>query len=253
MSENGHIRIVCYNILNGGMGRLDPIYETLLYLDPQVIGLCEATDPAAVAYLADKLGMDHVVAESNGDGNHVALLTARPILKMINVGATIDGLSRAAMIVDLQQSNGQTLRCVLAHLPAGYGPQNEATRLAELKQILGTIPDDQTPTCLMGDFNASAPYHTFDANGASPEMRDQINAHTPGITHDVVNWLTEQGWTDTLADSPEHTYTTGFPATRTDYIWLDSSLGSSVHEAGVETGGFTPYCSDHYPVWATLT
>jgi len=247
------IKLVTYNILDGAMGRLDPVYETLGYLSADVSGLCEADDPQGVQYIADKLGVEALIAESPTGPHHVAMLTRRPVVSMTNLGVAIPSLTRAAMssIVDF---DGTELRIVVVHLEAHF--ENESTRFAELNAILDHLDRDPRPTVIMGDLNACGPDYPLDAGNLPPHRRQQLKDHGGKLDHDVVNRLIEAGYVDAYhqkhPDEPQPTFTTGYPALRLDYIWLSRALGDTLVDADVETGGFTPYCSDHFPLWTTL-
>ncbi|MBI1368039.1 MAG: hypothetical protein GC162_05230 [Planctomycetes bacterium] len=247
------LRLVSYNILNGGLGRLDPIYETLAYLDADVIGLCEADDPAGAQYLADKLGMQCLIAESPNGPHHVAMLTRLPVVQMINLGVGAPQLNRAAMesVLDV---DGEALRVVLMHLAPHF--DHEADRLAELEAIFRAMTPGNRPTMLMGDLNAVAPAADVDSAALAPHRRQRLAERGGKIDRDVIARIEKAGYADAYdlchPDAPAVTFTTGFPALRLDYIFLSSDLVERVVGADVERGGFAPYCSDHFPLWADL-
>ncbi len=249
------MRIVAYNILCGGMGRLDPIAETLLDIDGDITALIEANDPNAVAYLAKRTGAHHALAESPSGPFHVALLSRWPIVEMINLGVRRPQLSRAALAAIVDTPAGP-LRVIVAHLISGLGAELEAVRLAELRDILAHDGLDGVPTALVGDLNANSPDHPVDPDAAEPAVRRRLAAEPGLICHDVVEHLQAGGWTDALVaagpDPVPHTFSTGFPSTRLDYIFANPALADRLSGAGVERNGFAPYCSDHFPIWADL-
>lgn len=55
------MRIVSYNILDGGEGRADPLAEVIQAQRPDVVALVEADVPATVERIARRLSMDFVV------------------------------------------------------------------------------------------------------------------------------------------------------------------------------------------------
>ena len=262
--EAKNLRIVSYNILDGGLGRLDPIYETLLYLDADVVGLVEADDPAGVAYLARKLRMEHVMAESKNSSHHVALLSRRPIDRMINLTVRLPHMKKAALEATITFDD-EALRFVVLHLPAHF--EDEDARMREIVPLLDVLDEhagaDGQRTVMMGDFNASAPYHPLNMAALKPSRRARLETIGGTPRHDVVNAVLERGYVDTyqrchaglpgVPASVKQTFTTGYPANRVDYIWVTPDLADRVAAADVETGGFAPYCSDHYPIWTELS
>jgi endonuclease/exonuclease/phosphatase family metal-dependent hydrolase len=252
------MRVVTYNILDGGVGRLDGLADTLARLRPDFTGICEAEVPDNIADLAGKLSQQHIVAEARDGKHHVALITRLPIERMVNLSAQLRAMSRGALEAVLNV-DGRRIRMIVAHLTAGQNAGDEPQRFRELSALLEWLDeeDEPLPTLMMGDFNAAAPYHPFDYNGSSPRVKQRLaNRSTHMLDHDVIRLMMERGWTDTLLHThPEnhtHTYTTEYPCSRFDYIWASDELRASIRDAGVETGGFTRTCSDHYPVWAEL-
>ena len=64
------MRIVTYNILNGGEGRADPLAEVIEAQRADIVGLTEADDPAVLERIANRLKMDyiHAVGERHAIG-----------------------------------------------------------------------------------------------------------------------------------------------------------------------------------------
>jgi endonuclease/exonuclease/phosphatase family metal-dependent hydrolase len=255
--DNPTMRLVSYNILDGGLGRLDPLKETLAFLNGDVVGLIEADDPAGSAYLANQLGYELISAEGAGGRHHVACLSRLPVQRMINLGVCCDTLGRGAMeIIVPGETRGGVLRVIVVHFKAGIRLSDEAIRLRQVEQLLAWLAREPMPTIIMGDLNANAPYHPVDLAAARPKTQQNVAAQNGVIPHDVINHFTAAGWVDALhrahPDQPVHTLTPGFPAQRVDYILLDSTLAPNLADARVDRSAFTAYCSDHYPIWADL-
>jgi endonuclease/exonuclease/phosphatase family metal-dependent hydrolase len=250
------LKLLSYNILDGGVGRLDPIYETLLHLDADVIALQEADGDRAAAYLAHKLGFDHILAQSLHSPHHVAILSRQPIEQAANLTIRFDHLNRPALTAIVPFA-GSSIRIVTLHLPPHY--DHEDDRLRDLLPVLDFLsqgPQAALPTVIMGDFNASAPYHPIDRAAMKPKRRALLESIGSTPRFDVVNTMLTRGFIDAYhhlnPSHPRHTFTTGYPADRVDYIWLSPDLLPRLAASDIETGGFAPYCSDHYPIWATL-
>lgn len=249
------MRLVQYNILSGGLGRVDPIAETLLYLNPDIAALCEANDEAAVDYLAKRLGLTWAIAESPSGPFHVALLSRWPIRRVVNLGAIDRTIGRAALGALIDTPAGE-LHVIAAHLTSGLGEKAESQRLDELAMIQRYAQSVDAPAALLGDLNTNAPHHPGDLDAAEPDVRRRVEADPALIRHDVIDRLTGSGWVDAHHHRGDgvvpHTFSTGYPATRLDYVFLSPALAGRITDAGVETGGFAPYCSDHFPIWVDL-
>lgn len=249
------LRLVTYNLLNGGTGRADPIAETLAWLDGDILGLTEADDPSLVEYLSAKLGYHSAVAE---DKRHsIALLSRLPIRSSINLKASCPDLDRTVLEAHVQIGPGNTcLRVLVLHLKAGIRIKHEQRRMAELHALGRVIEPQPGPAVLMGDLNSNAPYHPTDRQAARKKTQRKLAEQNGEIPYLVVPAIEEMGWVDAhrrcRGDDPRHTLSTGYPSQRVDYIFTDGASAEHLLDAGVEQGGFTPYCSDHFPAWADI-
>jgi len=249
------MRVATYNILEGGEGRLDPLAETIGVIDADVVALIEANDPEAVAYFAARHGYEYVMGESPTTRFHVALLSRTPIIEATNLGVRHPELSRAAMRVFVGEG-AEAMQLLVVHLESGLGAEIEARRMRELRRLLADLDDDGKPTIIAGDLNTNAPYHPVDAASATPDVQQRLAADPGLVRHEVVEHLRECGWVDAYhrarPNEAVHTFSTGYPSTRLDYIFVKGVLADRVAGAGVERRGFAPYCSDHYPMWVDL-
>ncbi|MBA3823603.1 MAG: endonuclease/exonuclease/phosphatase family protein [Ktedonobacterales bacterium] len=161
--------IMTYNILIGGKdGRIHATERVIRELAPDVVGVQEANDPAAIRALAKRLGMHVVVGYSTG-GYHVALLSRWPIRSWVNHGRPIFQKGLIEAMIDLP-GEAQPWHVFVGHLTAdfykGYGAERQ--RAAEIRAIIECMATARMlgrPHLLMGDFNALAPGETFDASG----------------------------------------------------------------------------------------
>src|SRR5687767_15168682 len=76
------MRIVSYNILEGGAGRADKLADVVRSQRPDVVCLVEAEDESVLATLAEQLEMDYVPAPGNKRGS--ALLSRWTIRDSLN-------------------------------------------------------------------------------------------------------------------------------------------------------------------------
>jgi endonuclease/exonuclease/phosphatase family metal-dependent hydrolase len=185
--------IMTYNILIGGTGgRIHAAERVIRELAPDVVGIQEANDPAAVRAMAERLGMHAIVGYSAG-GYHVALLSRWPIRAWVNHGRPIFQKGLIEAVIDLP-GEAQPWHVFVGHLTAdfyrGYGA--ERRRAAEVRAILECMVPIRRmgrPHLLMGDFNALAPGEPFDASGLLARVieldRERARTHDdlPGQPH----------------------------------------------------------------------
>src|SRR3954467_4701123 len=86
------MRIVSYNILDGGEGRADPLAEVIEAQRPDVVALVEATDLSVIERVARRLRFDYVQAVGRDQAS--ALLTRYTIRDSINHALLDDRLTK---------------------------------------------------------------------------------------------------------------------------------------------------------------
>lgn len=169
-------RILSYNILVGGARRIDPIERMIRKVDPDVVGLVEATHLEVVRELARRLDMDYRT-NAAPDGSRkpsIALLSRLPI-----IGSEIHSCSglitRPLLEVTLEEAHGERLTAFVAHLIASFsdGWGGEHTRRKEVREILHVIQANHRPHFLMGDCNALAPGDSFKASALLGYLLEQ--------------------------------------------------------------------------------
>ena len=246
------MRIASYNILEGGLGRADPIAEVLLARRPDVAGLVEADDPEILARIAWRLGMDHVAAVGR-KGRTAALLTRGRIVDSTDVAALRDGGPRSFLWARVEV-DGLELPVGVVHLSAQASDARERRRERELDAVLDVTADLRragTPHVLLGDFNANSPDQDLDRGRLPDKSLEHWDANGGDLPRRAVSKLFRAGYVDTLAaHAPEAartaaTFTTLQPGQRVDYVF---AFGLAVRDAWVERDRLATYASDHYPV-----
>lgn len=254
-TRDATLRVVSYNILNGGEDRLPLLADAITALDADVVGFQEANEPANIARLADELGYHHALARSQVSPYHVAIMSRRPLVDVEDLTPRAPAMQRAAVraIVDIA---GEAWCFVVLHLSPGHGSfEREALRLRELDDLLPLVAERTLPTVMMGDFNATAPYHHHLRDGVRLEPIDDAEAEGT-IPRHVGRRLVDVGWIDAVhtarSDAMLQSVTTQSPTTRVDYIWLSEQLAGRLIDADVAQNDITRDASDHFPVWAAL-
>lgn len=160
-------RILSYNILVGGIGRIDAIERMIKTVNPDIVGLIEATNPDIVEELAGRLNMEYRTnAPSDGSWKgSLALLSRIPILQSeVHVRTSLR--ARSLLEVSLREEHGERLTVFVTHLIAEFsrGRGGDGPRREEVREILHIMRTNHGPHVLVGDFNALAPGDTLKAS-----------------------------------------------------------------------------------------
>ena len=248
------MRVVSYNILDGGVGRADPLAEILIAQRAGVIGLVEADDPDVVDRIAKRLDVDFLVGRGR-EGHAVALLARGEIVESINHAAMRADGPRCFLEATVQMEKGP-VTIGLLHLSAHAGDADEDARMAEIAVVLHTFAAhrrDGRPHLLMGDFNSNSPVAEVDPEKLKPRSRREFDANGAALPRRVIRAILDAGYVDTLharhpADAASAaTFTTHHPGQRVDYIFAH---GLTPVGAWVERDRLATYASDHHPVGA---
>ena len=256
------MRVISYNILEGGVGRADPIAEVLLARRPDVVGLVEADDAEVVARIAWRLGMDHAAAVG-AKGRTSALLTRGRIVTstnaaMVNAAMVKEGGPRSFLWAEVEV-DGAAMPVGVVHLSAKASDERERRREAELDVVLDVTREPRDagrPHLLMGDFNANSPVQRLARASLPDKSRPHWDANGGDLPRRAVAKLLEAGYVDALAaHDPEAaataaSFTTRQPGQRVDYVFAH---GLRVVDAWVERDRLAEYASDHFPVGAEVT
>jgi exodeoxyribonuclease III len=232
----GPLRVLSYNIWNGGEDRLPLIEAVIRAQRPDAVALVEANDRAAVEGLAGRLGMELAYGEANSPFA-VAWLSALPVRATTNHRLPI--LEKTLLELDVAD-----VRLFATHLRAGRTERDSERRTAEVAAILGAIGDGDC--LLVGDLNAVNP---IDLVGIPPpEERLEFVAREP------VELLLDAGFADCfrLQHPSERgwTYLTWHPWARLDYVLARGEVAGRLRSCDVVAGDDALRASDHLPVVA---
>ncbi|WP_129665972.1 endonuclease/exonuclease/phosphatase family protein [Phytoactinopolyspora endophytica] len=220
------LRVVSYNIQDGGEDRLQAISEILRELRPDVAAILEANDRANVELLATKVNMDLVFGEANNEF-HMAWLTRHTPLEHVNHRSHELEKTLLELVIEW---HGRPLRLYAAHLAPGLEGHHDARRLAETGAILRLLREHtRDPHVLVGDFNA------VDSS-------------------EVIELVREAGYIDCYrtmhGDIVSDARPVGDPARRIDYAFATGAMASRLRACGIRSGADAADASDHYAVWA---
>ena len=254
-SHNLTMKMMTYNILEGGTGRVDPLAEVIRLAGADVVVLQEAWDLELFHKLADRLGMDRFLAENprNPEGG-VGLLSRLPIKQAVNHAALEDRLTRGLFSAEIQ---GAPLIAGL-HLHAKETHADEAIRLSELTAVLEIAGRLGPSHILAGDFNTSHPQQRIDVEKLRPKARARVRGQGDSMPREVIGRILAAGYVDAHAihHLPEHfdvSLSTSHPAMRVDFIFVTADLAARVKSCEVFKTEIGRFASDHFPVVMELS
>jgi len=196
------LRLVSWNIWNGGEGRVQAIERVLREQDADVVALQEANDRAAVERLASALEMELVYGEANSEFS-VAWLSRLPVARSENHRLPV--LEKTLLEVDV---GGR--RLFATHLSAGRTLAAEPRRIAEAEAIVAAM--GASADVLVGDFNA---VHPRDEIGSPVEELEHVSRRP-------VEVVLEAGFVDSFRElhpgDRGWTYVAWQPWARLDYV-----------------------------------
>jgi exodeoxyribonuclease III len=229
------VRVLTWNIWNGGDGRLDAIERVLRAQDADVVALQEANDRGAVEALAARLEMDLVYGEANSRFA-VAWLSRLPVVRAENHRRAV--LEKTLLAVELEDA-----LLFATHLSAGRTRADEPRRIAEVEAVLSGVGGREC--LLLGDFNAVHP----DDEIGEPPAEEELDH----VSRRPIELVLEAGFTDCYRTlNPEArgwTYLAHRPWARLDYVF--ASPGWTVERCDVVLDAGP--ASDHFPVIAEVS
>ena len=227
------MRVLTWNIWNGGEGRLAAIERVLHGQAADVVALEEANDRAAVESLGERLGMTVVYGEANS-AFAVAWLSRLPVTRAQNHRLPV--LEKTLLEIEVEG-----LRLFATHLSAGRTRADEPRRIAEVEAILAVAAEADV---VVGDFNA---VHPNDAVGTPPpEERLEHVSRRP------IELVLEAGLVDCYRelhpDDPGWTYLASHLWARLDFVFASKRVDVGRCDVVENVDG----ASDHLPLVADV-
>jgi endonuclease/exonuclease/phosphatase family metal-dependent hydrolase len=251
----GNMRIVSYNILDGGVGRADPLAEVVQAQNPDIVVLVEADDPAVIERIASRLKMD--AARADGKKHGAAILSRWPIVESINHSRLHDQFADCVFEATIRDPNSREWPIAAVHFHPRATEEAENRREMEidaLMQIYAAHRKENRPHLLAGDFNANSPDQKIVPENCKPRTQKEIAENGGTLPRRAVTKLFENGYSDSLvaahgkAAGEMGSFTTQYPGQRVDYIFTFGIDRNRFSEARVEQDRLAQFASDHYPV-----
>lgn len=249
------MRIVSYNILDGGEGRADPLAEVIEAQRPDIVCLVEATHPDVLQRIAARLKMELIHAP--GDTQASALLSRWPIAETINHAPLHADFEKSLLEATVVDPAGNRWVVGVVHLHAHAAEADEQKRELEIRTLLKIFSVHRAagqPHILAGDFNANAPSQQINPARCKPRTASEWNENGGQLPRRAVQALLDAGYTDALhALRPDYaatagTFTTQHPGQRVDYFFTHGIDKSRLRQAWIEQDRLAKYASDHFPI-----
>ncbi|MFJ6135764.1 endonuclease/exonuclease/phosphatase family protein [Kitasatospora sp. NPDC092286] len=248
------MRVMAYNILDGGERRTEPLLAVIRAQRPDVLGLCECAGfdtGGTFEWFAEELGLVGVLNRAPS-GNHVALLH-RPELAVVRTSTQSAGMYNGMVEAVLRTGLGE-VAFVMTHLH----PFSPLFRLAEAETVAGAA-SFAPHSVVMGDLNSlSAAEHPDTHRALARTLRLRTTTADGRIDTGPADLLAARGWTDLDRGTPRPTYPTRIPiaeeapggAARLDYLFATPELAARCREFTVVDDDLAHLASDHLPVVA---
>jgi endonuclease/exonuclease/phosphatase family metal-dependent hydrolase len=248
------VRLVSYNILDGGEGRADPLAEVIEAQRPDVVVLVEADVLDVVERIARRLKMEFVLAEGKKHGG--AILARGTILQSINHSLLHEELEDCVLEA-VVSVGGAEWNVTAVHLHPRAKLEDEAVRENEIGVILGVFAKHRAAGrahLLAGDFNANSPIQEIVVDQCKPKTRDEIERNGGVLPRTALKKILDAGYIDTfhavIGEKARRvgSFTTQYPGQRVDYIFSFGVDHKRIKEAWVEHDRLAQFASDHFPV-----
>jgi endonuclease/exonuclease/phosphatase family metal-dependent hydrolase len=254
------LRLLTYNIRDGGVGRAEEIAAVIKAAAPDVVALQEAIDPVVVERIARLAGFSfHGAQRSHSTG----FLSNVPVL---GYAWRHPPRTRHALL-EVSLADGFP-RLFVLHLRAWFSKWTERQRARELRGLLDGIQEQLIREqhafafhVLAGDFNALAPGEVLDASHMPRWIRAMIWLSGRDIARSTIEMMQSDGYVDawrTLhADQQSEsgcTFPVWDPHVRLDYVFTPATYASRFTNCEVRrTPEQVRTASDHFPLLVEIS
>ena len=240
------LRILSYNIEEGGGNRLDRIAEVIRQAHPDVVALLEAADRGNAEWLAGALNMQLVFGEANNEQDHVVWLSRLPISRSVN--RRHPGLAKTLLEIEVVAGD-EPVTLFATHLGSRWDVPQPADEIPIILKLMEGAAG--TPHVLVGDFNALGP---DDPVGQPPGGEPKRGEAIEGAPRPAIRRILAAGYVDCFRmlhpQAPGYTYPSHHPWLRLDYIFASPELAPHLGACEVVQGTAAATASDHFPMRA---
>ena len=254
------MRLLTYNIREGGVGRAELIAEVIKAANPDVVALQEATHPAVVEQIAKLAGFKYSGSQR---ANSTGFLSNVPV---VNFAWRHPPRTRHALL-EVSFADGFP-RLFVLHLRAWFSKWSERQRVRELRGLLDGIQQQLIKEnrafafhVLCGDFNALAPDEKFDSSPMPLWIRGMIWVSGRDIARSTIAMMRSEGYVDawrTLykdhVNDPGYTFPVWSPHVRLDYVFTPAEFASRLTSSEIRrVPEEAKRASDHFPLLVEIS
>jgi exodeoxyribonuclease III len=246
------MRLMTYNILDGGKDRESYILKVIQDNQPDVIVLQEIFSEEILKFLALSLDMEYYIGGGNKK-RKVALLSKLPVRSFTSQHPLFP-IWRNFIDAELEWKQNQVIRLIGVHPIAMLGVAFEVWRLWEAKYILRYIQGIQCAHILIaGDFNAIAPSERIRTKNMPHWLKWMIYFQGNRVFHFSIQRYLSAGFIDCFRfcnpTDEGFTLPPDNPNARLDYIFVSEEMKSHLKSATViRELEDVKLASDHLPV-----
>ncbi len=248
------LRVMTYNILDGGIGREDSILEVIRAVNPDLIVIQEVTDVKTLTFLAQTLEMQSFIGKGNTK-RKVALLSRLPVLDFKNYHP-IFPIWNNIIEADIQYQSDKSFRLIGVHLIAGPWIGLELWRYLETNYILKHYQQfSQRPFLIAGDFNSVAPNDKVISSRIPGRLKIILWLQGNHVFHYSLQSMLSSGLIDCFRfinpNDEGFTLPPPKPNIRLDYIFINDAMKKYLKNCWVvRKPNPVTKASDHCPVVA---
>jgi exodeoxyribonuclease III len=245
------LRLLSYNIRFGGLGREQPLAETIKAASPDLVVFQEATHPEVIERVAAAAGYSFWAARRN---HSIGFLSRHEVAYHewhYPAGARHSFLE----IVPA----GSEARVFGLHLSARFSRWDERRRTREIQSLLQGIKRHQEGFhVLVGDFNTLAPGEVLELEKLPAWIRALIWISGRKLQRETIQLMLDAGYTDGYRmlhpEDKGYTFPTWDPHVRLDYVFVPKVFKDRLGECQVLTEPVERIkaASDHCPLIAEL-
>jgi exodeoxyribonuclease-3 len=246
------LRLMTYNILDGGIGREAYLLKVIQRTQPDVLVLQEVFSEGILKFLAASLEMQYFVGEGNKE-RKVALLSKLPV-RSFSSHHSFPPIWRNFIDAEIEWMPNQYLRIIGVHPMAILGVAFELWRLWEARYILAYVEKLHIDHVLIaGDFNAIAPGEQTRTEFMPNWLKQMIYLQGNRVYHFSIQKYLSAGLIDCFRvcnpNDEGFTLPPDHPNARLDYVFVNENMKPYLKSAMVvREPEEVRYASDHLPV-----